>query len=586
MNDDFELNEDIHQYPIKPAIKEYFAEKTSNTIAAKVGSTKEVKKPETPSILNNNQKMAVVTCHFNWCKFINPARNLHRFIRQMRIDKIPLFGVELSLTDEFETSGIEGWKQIKVSKENICFQKEACINLAVNELVPKKYERIAWIDSDLSFTNRNWYAETYKKLHTYKVVQLFQYTIETDRYGRETLTGQGSVFAGGPNRAGGRRAPGGAWAAHRELWSNGGLFPFCPLGGGDIAFLYAIYENSTPHTLSYLDSRPDYALWRKRVYNYVSKSISYVNGNFVHEWHGDKESRSYQQRQTIFTRIPHKNINLNTEGILEIRNEADELYNDIYNYFLGRNEDGATATPNIKQKVIKSVSYDYCVIITTYDREDMLKLLLEDIKRNSEGKRVLTVVFDDGSPNTIDYTKYDIKYVKYVNNYGKKKFWKLIDNTFKYIERIEAKYYFYLQDDLRMVDGFFEKAIELYEKIPDKSKICLSTLTIDTQINNLKFTKIPPIQFDEYIKTQWCEFFFLAEKRFFEKLNYEIYSIDDSRWEQNPLLGSGVGQQISERLISCDANLYHCKKTLLSHGNHDSKMNPDDRKIVNLIVEI
>ena len=106
----------------------------------------------------NTKDMAVITCHFNWGGFINPVRNLHRFIRQMQIDNIPLFGVELSLTDKFETSGIEGWKQIKVEKENVFFQKEACLNLA-EKMVPKEFTKIAWIDCDLMFTNKNWYND-------------------------------------------------------------------------------------------------------------------------------------------------------------------------------------------------------------------------------------------------------------------------------------------------------------------------------------------------------------------------------------------------------------------------------------------
>lgn len=575
------LTEDIHQYPIRPVVP-----RTESVVTQL--------QPEVNAI--TSYEMAVVTCHFNWAGFINPVRNLHRFIRQMKVDKIPLYGVELSLTDKFETTGMDGWKQIKVSKENICFQKEACINLAVQTLVPRKYKNVAWIDADMMFTNKNWYNETCKKLKTYKVVQLFRYIIETDRYGRETLAGQGSVFAGGPHRQGGRRAPGGAWAANRELWDHGGLYPFCPMGGGDTTFLFAIYHNSTPNTIEHVGKRPDYKSWRNKVYKFVTDpkmgsyntcGISYVNGNFVHEWHGDREDRNYLLRQEIYSRMDQKNIKINSDGILEIADESDKMYDDILNYFSTRNEDGVFTSSQNSQYINRLRNkYDYCVVITTYDRPEMLKKLLQDIKKNTKNKNVLTIVFDDGSPTTFDYASYDIKYIKYVNNYGKKNFWKLIDDTFKYIQNIEAKYYFYLQDDVRMADNFFDTAVSVYESIPDKSKICLSTLTVEAQVNGPKFTRETPVWHDQYIKTQWCEFFFMAERAFFEKLNYEIFLIDESRWQKNELLGSGVGQQISERLTACNFSLYHTKNTLLSHGDHSSKMNPDDRKSIKLVAEL
>ena len=98
--------------------------------------------PRGTKVDKNNSEMAVVTCHFNWCGFINPKRNLHRFIRYIESQNIPLYGIELSLTNEFETTGIEGWTQIRVGWQNICFQKEALINKLVNEIVPKSYSKI------------------------------------------------------------------------------------------------------------------------------------------------------------------------------------------------------------------------------------------------------------------------------------------------------------------------------------------------------------------------------------------------------------------------------------------------------------
>ena len=64
--------------------------------------------------------------------------------------------------------------------------------------------------------------------------------------------------------------------------------------------------------------------------------------------------------------------------------------------------------------------YDFCIVITTYEREDMLKQLLEDIFKYTEYK-MYVVVFDDGSKQTYDLSEYDVKYIKYVKNNGLKK---------------------------------------------------------------------------------------------------------------------------------------------------------------------
>jgi hypothetical protein len=48
---------------------------------------------------------------------------------------------------------------------------------------------------------------------------------------------------------------------------------------------------------------------------------------------------------------------------------------------------------------------------------------------------------------------YDVKYIKYLKNGGLKKVWKTITNTFKFCEKINADYFFYLQDDLRLKEN-------------------------------------------------------------------------------------------------------------------------------------
>ena len=226
--------------------------------------------------------------------------------------------------------------------------------------------------------------------------------------------------------------------------------------------------------------------------------------------------------------------------------------------------------------------YDFCIVITTYEREDMLKQLLEDIFKYSEYK-MYVVVFDDGSKRTYDLSDYDVKYIKYVKNNGLKNLWRVISDTFKFNGKIDAKYYFYFQDDLRLKENFFQESIRIFENIPDENKISLGTLMIDTQRNTPKWTGAYPIEYDEYYKTQWCELVFMCEHKFFESLEFKLNPIPMSRWDKNPHISSGVGQQISTRLFEKGFNMYHVINTLTTHGDHESVLLPELRKNEKLI---
>lgn len=315
------------------------------------------------SMVEKPQDLAVVACHFNWGGFINPTRNLNRFINQMRLDEIPLFGVELSLTGQFETVGMEGWIQMQVGKENVFFQKEACINLAVEKIVPKQYTKIAWIDCDLHFTNKNWYTDASQKLDEFKVIQLYSHGIKTDRYGRFLSKDPSAIFSYTnipPEKrrdwilsAGEIGYPGGAMAARRELWDHGGLYPYRILGGGDTAFVMAMLKHKIGWPTNELFVER-HNTWKKKIFEYVNENVSYIEGEFIHEWHGDAVNRRYADRYSVLKNAVVKHIQLNDNGI--VHNYGNRSINEaVLEYFKNRNEDGEGT---VQQKVIpKKVVY-------------------------------------------------------------------------------------------------------------------------------------------------------------------------------------------------------------------------------------
>src|SRR5690242_16983226 len=102
------------------------------------------------------------------------------------------------------------------------------------------------------------------------------------------------------------------------------------------------------------------------------------------------------------------------------------------------------------------------IAITTYDRVESLQLLLDDISRETKGKNV-------------DLIRYDI--TRYSRNHGKPGYWSIMNDVFRDAETWNFKYFFFLQDDCRLAEGFFEKAIQEYEEIGDPNKATLCTFT-------------------------------------------------------------------------------------------------------------
>ena len=86
--------------------------------------------------------------------------------------------------------------------------------------------------------------------------------------------------------------------------------------------------------------------------------------------------------------------------------------------------------------------YDFCIVITTYNRPDMLIKLLDSITEQKKDYKIFITVFDDGSTLKYDISKYNVKKIGMSPNQGKKKFWRIIDMSFKYLKNINQSILF------------------------------------------------------------------------------------------------------------------------------------------------
>jgi len=225
---------------------------------------------------------------------------------------------------------------------------------------------------------------------------------------------------------------------------------------------------------------------------------------------------------------------------------------------------------------------DFFIVITTFNRPKMLYSLLGQIEKQTKDKKIKILLLNDCSTEKYELSNYDLIKINFCPNKGKKLFWEIIDLSFKVCKKIDSKYFVYLQDDLKLCDNFFNELKNKYENIKDDKKISLEFRT-DNRTERPNWNNFEPQIVGDYIHSNWVELDFICEKKFFDVLEYKINEISKNRWDNNPNLSSGVGQQLTQRLLSLGFNMYHTKKSFVGHGDHQSKMNEEERKITKLI---
>ena len=283
--------------------------------------------------------LAIVTCHYNFAGYDRPRQNLWRFLRQMKRDGVPVYGVEIYIGGHNPiTVGVENWIQVEVNCNQIMWQKEAALNIA-EKMVPVTYSNIAWIDSDVWFDRPDWVEVTEEALARHEVVQMFTRTNLIDRDGSILVCKKSAVY--GITEKWDVHT-GFAWAMRRDIWCRGGgLFQFSVAGSADSLMCFTFLGvKPFDSVFRQLGAKRDrYIEWAK---NYSSISLGAVPMICYHEWHGDRENRRYYERGLVLSSMDSgKHIKIGDNGLLEFTSEADpEHILSMHQYYFDRREDG------------------------------------------------------------------------------------------------------------------------------------------------------------------------------------------------------------------------------------------------------
>lgn len=235
------------------------------------------------------------------------------------------------------------------------------------------------------------------------------------------------------------------------------------------------------------------------------------------------------------------------------------------------------------------------ILISTYQRPDLLLRLLKQIVLTKSAHEIYPVIVSDGVPK--GYAAVDKFLLKNFGqqihqtekHFGKPGYTSVINCLFgnariKHAE-INADYFIQLPDDVELSYNFFNKAVEQFAAITHPSKICMNLLN-DQRRNPgwSQFNAVTELHNGyPFIHNNWIDLCFISTARFFTEINWRILPVNPE-WSTDPSKSSGVGLQLTRRLTREKRfHIYMVFNSLVTHDHHSSVMHPEHRKVVPLI---
>jgi len=262
--------------------------------------------------------------------------------------------------------------------------KERLVNLAVDAL-PRSVRFVAWVDSEVAFTNPLWVAQARWALAQHGFAQLFERVhflgpraeiLDTERsLGAQLASGAlwAEMDKNASHASKSQRPhfahPGYAWAATRDALERTGGLLARTFGGADKHMAFALVHRANLSFFTPPLGRRQRALaangslarrapeayfahvlrWQARAKAAGLRGFGVVPGALNHSWHGDIRNRAYLTRWKIihaFALDPDAVFALNADG-LDVWTAAASpmLRHMVAKHFAKRNEDRAQPLP-------------------------------------------------------------------------------------------------------------------------------------------------------------------------------------------------------------------------------------------------
>lgn len=230
-----------------------------------------------------------------------------------------------------------------------------------------------------------------------------------------------------------------------------------------------------------------------------------------------------------------------------------------------------------------TVEPSYAVVIRSYNRPERLVHLLRQLAVQMPISTSL-YVFDDASSASMSEPGDACRamggtWVSLPRNHGKRDAWKLFNTIFWHLRRNDRwTHAVFLDDDMGLCSDFFERLWGCWAGIGSKQKATLTLMVDSGRGRGPCWTMVKPERASEEAwKTHWVDGAFLCSRDALATVGWELAPISGRRWKRASTLSTGVGKQLSGRLVVAGKGLYQVERSLVVHGFGPSHMNPEER---------
>ena len=204
------------------------------------------------------------------------------------------------------------------------------------------------------------------------------------------------------------------------------------------------------------------------------------------------------------------------------------------------------------------------IFVFSYDREEMLSKVVKPLGRHF-------LVLDDGSSFEFE------NMVKFPHE-GKVGFWKKWSFAFKTAEATNDELFIFMPDDFEHLQ--VDKIKQLHEQHKHEPYV----YNIINDGRDSCWMPFKAIQTnDNTIQVGFTDCGFFCNREALKKLEFRIDPIDPKRFTLKKNISSGVGQQLTNRFTRHKVKMFKPVRSLAFHGDHESKMHEEERKLNPLI---
>lgn len=206
------------------------------------------------------------------------------------------------------------------------------------------------------------------------------------------------------------------------------------------------------------------------------------------------------------------------------------------------------------------------IVVITYNRPKELVRLLHELRGYDYH------VVDDGSdvPPDVPTTR-----LSRLPHFGKKGFWRTFNFAIAVLKASKHDDYLIIPDDVCNID--FER-IKQYHQEQRLNKFFINAIN-DGRDSCWNRPTFKALSFNGLIHTGFFDCGGLTNRRTLQQ--FYLTPIADA-WFTHAQ-SSGVGAQITQRMNAINVPMYTPEKSLVYHGDYESKMHPEERKINKLI---